>query len=90
MKDSRLTVIGIGVVALLVSGGAAFGSYFPNKSLYITIAIASVAAVALIFFGYTGHVVEKKVVETTKKPKQKKERKVAEDDPFEDVSSGRH
>ena len=89
MKDSRLTVIGIGIVALLVSGGAIMGSYFPNKSMYITIAIASVAAVALIFFGYTGHEVEKKVVETRKKPPKKKEKKYVEDDPFENVSSGR-
>ena len=89
MKSSRFSVIIIGGIIFLISGGAAFGSYFPKMSLYLMIAGAAVAAVALILFGFTGHEVEKKVVETTKKPKKKKEKKVAEEDQFEDFSSGR-
>lgn len=90
MKSSRMFVIVVGVIIALFSGGAIFGSYFPNASVYIAITGAAVGAVVLIFFGFTGHEVEKKVVETKKAPKKKKETKVAEEDPFEDISSGRH
>lgn len=89
MKSSRMVVIVVGAIIAIFSGGAILGSYFPNASAYIAITGAAVGAVVLIFFGFTGHVVEKKVVETTKKPKAKKERKVEDEDPFEDISSGR-
>lgn len=89
MKNSRLVVISIGVMIAIASCGAVYGSYFPNENLYLMIAIAAVCAIVFILFGYSGHVVEKKVVETTRKPRPKKERNVAEEDSFENISSGR-
>ena len=89
MKSSRFYFMVFAGVIALVTGGAAGGSYFPNLTLYSIIAAAAVGAIILIVFGFTGHEVEKREVVITKKPKNKKEKKVAEDDSFEDISSGR-
>ena len=89
MKSSRKFVIVCSGIAALFFGGAILGSYLPESGkLYILVTAAAVATAALIYFGFTGNEVEKKVVETTKKPQNKKEKKVADDD-FVDLSSGR-
>ena len=90
MKSSRKFVMVLAGVVAMFSGGAILGSYMPESTdLYVLVTVAAVAAAALIFFGFTGYEVERKVVETTKKPQTKKERKVADEDPYEDISSGR-